>query len=66
MNIYRKRELLKSQLEESLEDLDKSLNALSFSYEKCQAIRKESGYDLEEQESFEAMTSRFARTVGRP
>ena len=36
--------------------------ALRYSYKKCRAIKDESEYDLEQQESFEALTSRFART----
>ena len=63
MNISQKRALLKIQLEENLADLKKSLIALLFSYEKCQVIGKKTSYDMEEQESFEALTSRFARTA---
>jgi uncharacterized protein with HEPN domain len=35
---------------------------LAYSCEKCDAIGEKEEYDLEEQESFEALTSRFART----
>ena len=43
--------------------LDNSFKALSYSYDKCRAIGEKTDYDLEEQESFEALTSRFARTA---
>jgi uncharacterized protein YutE (UPF0331/DUF86 family) len=49
-------------MEEYLVLLDKSVVALRYSYKKCSAIKEESEYDLEQQESFEALTSRFART----
>ena len=62
MSISKKRKLLISQMEEYLALLDKSVIALLYSYKKCNAIKKESEYDLEQQESFEALTSRFART----
>ncbi len=63
MNIIHKRKLLKTNLKETLVLLDNSFKALSYSYDKCRAIGKKSNYDLEEQESFEALTSRFARTA---
>jgi uncharacterized protein with HEPN domain len=62
MSLSKKRKLLISQMEEYLALLDKSVIALLYSYKKCNAIKKESEYDLEQQESFEALTSRFART----
>jgi len=62
MSISKKRKLLISQIEEYLALLDKSGVALRYSYKKCRAIKEESEYDLEQQESFEALTSRFART----
>ena len=62
MSISKKRKLLISQMEEYLALLDKSVIALLYSYKKCNAIKRESEYDLEQQESFEALTSRFART----
>lgn len=60
--INEKRVILKTHLSDTLDLLENSLNALSYSYDKCRNIRVKSEYDLEEQESFEALTSRFART----
>ena len=62
MNIRKKRALLSAQLKENMSLLEKSIEALLYSYEKCRLIIQKSEYDLEEQESFEAITSRFART----
>jgi len=62
MNISEKRKLLVAQFDENLEILDKSVIALDYSYDKCSAIGQKKEYDLEQQESFEALTSRFART----
>jgi uncharacterized protein YutE (UPF0331/DUF86 family) len=62
MSIQSKRSLLFAQLNENFVLLEKSMTALDYSYQKCDAIGEQSEYDLEEQESFEALTSRFART----
>jgi uncharacterized protein with HEPN domain len=62
MTISKKRELLIDQLEEHLAFLDKSVIALDFSYDKWSIIGEKEEYDLEQQESFEALASRFART----
>ncbi len=62
MSISKKRKLLISQMEAYLALLDKSVVALCYSYKKCSAIKEKQKYDLEQQESFEALTSRFART----
>ena len=62
MSISKKRNLLLIQLSENLMLLEKSMTALAYSYEKCDDIGEKEEYDLEEQESFEALTSRFART----
>jgi 23S rRNA U2552 (ribose-2'-O)-methylase RlmE/FtsJ len=62
MTILNRRKLLVVQLDEYLTILDKSLVALEYSYDKCNAIGEKEDYDLEQQESFEALTSRFART----
>ena len=62
MTISQKRKLILVQLDEYLTILDKSLVALEYSYDKCNAIGEKGEYDLEQQESFEALTSRFART----
>lgn len=63
MNVSKKRKLLAAQLHESLADLDKAFDALEYSRRKCTVIGEKVEYDLEEQESFEALTSRFARTA---
>jgi hypothetical protein len=63
MNVSKKRKLLMAQLNESLTDLDRALDALEYSHRKCIALDKKPEYDLDEQESFEALTSRFARTA---
>lgn len=63
MNVSKKRKLLVAQLNESLTDLDRALDALEYSHRKCIALGKKPEYDLDEQESFEALTSRFARTA---
>jgi len=62
MSISKKRDLLLAQLIENFMLLEKSMTALAYSYEKCDDIGEKEEYDLEEQESFEALTSRFART----
>jgi uncharacterized protein with HEPN domain len=62
MTISQKRKLLLAQLDEHLATLDKTSSALVYSYDKCNDIGEKDEYDLEEQESFEALTSRFART----
>jgi uncharacterized protein with HEPN domain len=62
MNITRKRNLLVAQLDENIVLLEKSMKALAYSHTKCEAIGEKEEYDFEEQESFEALTSRFART----
>jgi uncharacterized protein with HEPN domain len=63
MNLSQKRNLLKSQLNENLALLEKALNALTYSNDKCRGIGEKLNYDMEEQESFEALTFRFARTA---
>ncbi len=62
MTISEKRKLLAAQLDANLAILDKSVIALDYSYDKCSSIGQKKEYDLEQQESFEALTSRFART----
>ena len=62
MSMPQKRKLLLAHLSENFVRLEKSMTALAYSYEKCEAIGEKEDYDLEEQESFEALTSRFART----
>jgi 23S rRNA U2552 (ribose-2'-O)-methylase RlmE/FtsJ len=62
MTISKKRKLLVAQLDEYFAALENSLIALDYSYDKCNSIGGKEEYDLEQQESFEALTSRFART----
>ena len=58
-----RRKYLLAQLEASLTHLDKAVRAMVYSKGKCAAIGAKAGYDLEEQEVFEALTARFARTA---
>ena len=58
----KKRELLKKELREDMENLDLSLKALTYSFKKCSESGIKDDYSEEELESFEALTSRFART----
>lgn len=62
MNIQDKRKVMLRQLNENLSNLDHSLEALRYSYSKCIKIIEKAEYNNHEQESFEALTSRFART----
>ena len=48
-------------LKQLLKDLERAQDVLRYSYEKCQRIRMSEGLSYEEMESFEALTSRFAR-----
>jgi len=51
----------KENLYLELENLMRAKDALQYSYEKCQKIKLHNGLSYEELESFEALTSRFAR-----
>ncbi|MEA3438510.1 MAG: hypothetical protein U9R43_18750 [Thermodesulfobacteriota bacterium] len=62
MNISKKKKLLTAQLNENFEALEKSLDVLNYSFRKCKSFGEKEEYEQEEQESFEALTSRFART----
>lgn len=63
MNISVKRKKLVNELKNNLKRLEQSLSALLYSWEKCSKIGLEKGnHEQEEQEAFEALTSRFART----
>lgn len=52
---------MEANLKQELCDLEKARDVLQYSYEKCRAIELIDGLSYEEQESFEALTSRFAR-----
>jgi hypothetical protein len=62
MTIAEKRKILSTQLDDNLKTLFKSLDALEYSYKKCGEIGLKKNYTLDEQECFEALSSRFART----
>ena len=63
MKVSEKRQRYRSVLDEAILSLDKSLTALNHSYQKCSDIINASlDYSLDEQESFEALASRFARS----
>jgi hypothetical protein len=63
MAIDQRRKLLAAQLQESLSDLDNAMEALDYSFAKCNGIGEKPEYNLEEQESFEALTARFSRAT---
>jgi hypothetical protein len=63
MTISEKRKLLSGQLNENLKSLFRSLETLDYSYKKCVRIGQKEHYDLDEQECYEALTARFARTA---
>jgi uncharacterized protein YutE (UPF0331/DUF86 family) len=50
-------------LEEEIKAVNKAGDILTQSYEKCQAFGIKESYSIDEQESIEAFTSRFARTA---
>ncbi len=52
---------MKDNLNQELCDLEKARDVLQYSYEKCRDRKLINGLSYEEQESFEALTSRFAR-----
>jgi len=54
---------IKQLIQLHLDNLDKSLSQLEYSYSKCKAIGVKDSYTDEELEAFEALTARFARTV---
>lgn len=62
-NLSKKKELLEKEFKKNLDSLKTSLNVLNFSYEKCLKIGTKDHYSDEELESFESLTSRFARTT---
>lgn len=56
-----KQKLLVDELENQLEVLQVGTESLIYSYEKCQKIGLKKVYSFQELESYEALTSRFAR-----
>ncbi|GAB6909960.1 conserved hypothetical protein [Desulfosarcina cetonica] len=62
MKVRGRRKLLLQQFDENMANLDRSLSALRYSYSKCITIYEKALFDNSEQESLEALTSRFART----
>jgi uncharacterized protein with HEPN domain len=60
--VSRKRKLLKKEFKQNLEELRLSLRVLNYSFEKCSKIGIKDDYSDEELESYESLTSRFART----
>ncbi len=52
---------LKDCLKQELIALEKAGDVLQYSYKKCRSIKLLDGLSYEEQEGFEALTSRFAR-----
>jgi uncharacterized protein YutE (UPF0331/DUF86 family) len=63
VRLTKKRKLLLTQLTETLSVLDRSVDALQYSYAKCSAIKDPKEHSHRDQERFEALTSRFARTA---
>lgn len=64
MNDFQKqRRQLVEFLYENLNLLDKSLEVLDYSYQKCQNIQISDGESPENLEAVEALTSRFARSA---
>lgn len=63
MNMPERRILLINQLRDNLDLLKNSVNSLDYSYSKCLKIGLKSEYNIDELESFEALTARFARTA---
>lgn len=63
MKVSEKRKSYETQLSINIKSLEKSLGALLYSYKKCNALKSKSTYNLDEQESLEALTARFARSA---
>lgn len=53
--------MLLKKLKEDIDILKSAINTLQYSYDKCRKIGVKTDYSLEELESFESLTSRFAR-----
>lgn len=54
--------LLIEELKEDFNRLDRAVDILKYSLEKCKKIGIKTDYSLEELDGFESLTSRFART----
>ena len=63
MNISKKQTLTYQQLQDHLASLEKAFKALRYSYAKCNFKLGKDNLAPEDQESFEALASRFARTA---
>lgn len=64
--LEKKKNLLKKELLQDLEGMKSSMESLDYSYNKCLNIgikEDKDEYSPDELESFEALTSRFARTA---
>jgi len=61
IDIAKKQKMMIEELIRNLKILRNGEDSLSYSYEKCKSIEIKGEYSLEELESFEALTSRFAR-----
>ena len=56
-------DLIAAELKESSSKLDKAIEILKYSLEKCRKIGIKTNYSLEELDVFENVTSRFARAT---
>ena len=53
--------MLLRKLKEDIDILKSAINTLQYSYDKCKKLGTKTDYSLEELESFESLTSRFAK-----
>lgn len=56
-------DLMAAELKESFNKLDKAVEILKYSLEKCRKVGIKTNYSLEELDAFENVTSRFARAA---
>lgn len=61
MKIAEKRRQYRKQIDAHLADIEKAVDALTYSRDKCRTIDQLNENDLEVMESFEALATRFAR-----
>ncbi len=61
MKIAEKRRQYRKQIDAHLADIEKAVDALTYSRDKCRSIDQLNENDLEVMESFEALAARFAR-----